>query len=884
MKNRTIIPIIAFILLVQTALALGSLQTLSMQPVRIDLCADNVQYATITAAGIVNKETVQLTGVTANLHITGNSGLYFVTSQSISLGDIPGLSQSSINPSWVVQCASPVEGVYSAYVNYTSANGYTASSIDEAVTILTVFSNAPINANSSVVEGEGTVSTNQEVPIINDNTPTIIVTTNKNSLCKGSLDNDESYADMDFVFYGTEKDHNYTFASPMSDGEHVVYSRCKDFFNNIMSYSVESRFIVDAIAPEITVRSIVNINEDYTYINISTSEDAECRFSEGEDDDFEDMSEFESTSPRIFTAYISDLAEGKHVIFVRCRDNAENSAEKEVNLNVDISPTAKITLSDPTPVKEGLIEVKLVPSKPLRSAPQLSYSFTDSTTFARDIPLTKVGDHYIGTLLIERSDNTRIGVFSFEGYDLNGNRGKEITNGKDFVVDTVKPPKPAAFDISANEDGEIELRWYYEGEKEDSFRIYRSIEPGVSLIDFYDETYLSEYTDDDVENGYLYYYRVIAVDLAGNLGEMSDELSAASSKEGAIHMPKQDIPKYTTLVEYNKSMKDVEKLEIDINWAEANLNEQKAKESAVDDLNLIKKVMDSKSEIAKIKNQFRNIDLSTYTDNDLKDLISRTRSLMQNLQKTTPQKLVVDKRTDFLQSTTESDVDLVIDEVTRGLNYSEKDMKKYRQKNYDIIDEIKVAGIVKTLTIEYLSGDTQSRVIISKEVNYESPDKITDIKIAEVIPKTVAADLSSVDVFTPDYVIIKEDPIIGWNMPELTYDKFSIKYLIMTDDLSESAKNTKTIVIFRPDDQYLPKTSLVTGFSVLIANISPFGVMQTLGIFLGLAIVIGLLMYYLVYIKEVDVKGFYNKGLERLPFKIELKKKGAIAKIGRAHV
>ena len=48
-----------------------------------------------------------------------------------------------------------------------------------------------------------------DYPIISDNTPTIEVNTNKNAICKGSLDVDEAYENMDFIFYGTQKEHDY---------------------------------------------------------------------------------------------------------------------------------------------------------------------------------------------------------------------------------------------------------------------------------------------------------------------------------------------------------------------------------------------------------------------------------------------------------------------------------------------------------------------------------------------------------------------------------------------------------------------------------------------------------------------------------------------------
>ncbi|MBN2421977.1 hypothetical protein JXB41_02010 [Candidatus Woesearchaeota archaeon] len=854
-----------FVLLVPGILAVGTVQTSILQPPEVILCGDYQQYTTITAGGIINKINVTLTSVTATLYFSGSPGLNFVTSQNVNLGDIGPLSSSSINPSWVLQCYTPHQGIYLAYVNYSSANGYTGSSIDEITSLITIHENTELYANGTIIEGTPVSPGEEDIPVISDNTPTIVVTTNKDSICRGSLDHDEAYESMDFVFYGTEKIHNYTFTSPIAEGQHSVYVKCKDSFNNIMQNSVEIRFIIDSKAPGITILTPLSITSEYTNLNVSADEDSECRYSE-EDESFNSMTEFEISEERFFSVLLANLSQGENDYYIICKDIVGNEAEKKINIKVEMQPTCQISLSDSSPVKEGIIKITLIPSKQLRAVPSLSYSFTDTPTFSRQISLVKYDGFYIGYMIMEEYTMPKIGVFSFQGYDLNGVIGTEITEGKNFIVDTIKPEAVTSFDISTDSQGNIKLKWYYEGEKEHHFNIYRSASPGVNYIHLYDSTINDEYTDDNIEEGIEYFYRIAAVDEASNIGILSAEKSITAAKSSYSDIPKEDIPKYETLREYNKTLRELEKIEIDINWAEANLNEEKTKESAVEELNLIKKVMDAKSQISKIKNQYENIDLNAYTDSDLRSQISTTTKLIENLEQTTPHELIVEKKTDYLQSTTESDIDEVVNEITRNLNYSAKQIKQYKEKNYEILDKVKVSSEIKTLTIEYLSGDTDNRIIVRKEVYYESPESLEKIKIVELIPKTIAADLGSVDVRTPDYVIIKEDPIIAWNIDELSYDKFEIKYLILSDDFSESAKNTKTVVLFR-QDLIKPDSSLVTGFSVFFSKVTPFGILQTLGMFVGIALVIGLLLYYLVYVKEIDLKGVYFSTLKNFTSK-----------------
>ena len=135
---RRIIILVIVLFLLPFVIASGSLQTGSLTPIAVNLCGEYAQYATISANNIQNKENTTLSSVNAKLYITGNPGLSFVTPQTINLGDINALSTYSGSPSWTIQCNSPSQGLYTAYVNYSTGNGYKASSFDEAFSVITV--------------------------------------------------------------------------------------------------------------------------------------------------------------------------------------------------------------------------------------------------------------------------------------------------------------------------------------------------------------------------------------------------------------------------------------------------------------------------------------------------------------------------------------------------------------------------------------------------------------------------------------------------------------------------------------------------------------------------------------------------------------------------
>ncbi|MBD3203384.1 hypothetical protein GF327_03760 [Candidatus Woesearchaeota archaeon] len=854
-KNFFLTGIVMFFL-IPVAHSLGSISTSDLTPRNVDLCGENSQYVTISAQEILNLENETLTSVKASLYLNEDAGLSYVTPQTVELGDIYADNYSSVSPSWVLQCLSPNQGIYTAFINYTSANSYFASSIDQANTVITVYAQDDINGNITIIEKDSEPK-QPSTDIISDNTPTVVASTDRDSICRGAVDADKSYDIMDFVFYGTERDHNYTFTNIISEGKHTIYVKCKDLFGKVMENSMEISFQVDSSDPEIIIESPLTISKDYINFHITVSEESECRYSFSEES-FNSKIGFDNREKISFSSLLEDLKKGENPIYVECRDIVGNTGKKNIIVSVERPPSCEIILSDESPVKQGILEVKLIPSKKLREIPDLSYSYTDTEKFTREISLTEHSGYYKGFLIIDNYETPKIGVFEFSGYDLSGNKGTEITNGADFIVDTIKPGGIESINSGTDPENNIVLKWFYEGEGTQNFNIYRSTTPGVTYIDYYDKANIQEYTDENLKSGTEYYYRVCAVDKAGNIGELSKEVSAVAQtglSDEKIHQ--EDPPRLSTLQEFNKTLREIESLKIDIDWAEANLAEQKSQEPAVTDLGLYKNVMGSQEKIKQLKNKFEKTNPLSNSDQELKELIANTEKQLENLRKQTPAKLEIIKKTEYMQPVAKSDIDQAVREVTKGLNFTEKQLKEYREKNYDIREKIRISSLVKTLSIEYLDESGDYRVWVNKNVHYEDPEPVSDIKLVEIIPKTLAGNLGTVNVRTADHVIINEDPVIAWNIDELSYEKFNIKYIVITQDTSESAKNTKTIGLLKFDDMLMQSPSLITGFSTTLTRISPFNIIQTIGVFIGIMLVISLFMYYLAAIKEIDIGGRY---------------------------
>ncbi|OQX53079.1 MAG: hypothetical protein B5M48_04035 [Candidatus Omnitrophica bacterium 4484_213] len=96
------------------------------------------------------------------------------------------------------------------------------------------------------------ISNGKPTGAINDNTPVLEVTTDEKAICKGSIDVDEPYAEMDFTFTADSNgtSHAYEVTTPLTDGDHTPYVKCEDEAGNVNETSYSWTFTVDTTAPE----------------------------------------------------------------------------------------------------------------------------------------------------------------------------------------------------------------------------------------------------------------------------------------------------------------------------------------------------------------------------------------------------------------------------------------------------------------------------------------------------------------------------------------------------------------------------------------------------------------------------------------------------------
>ena len=125
----------------------------------------------------------------------------------------------------------------------------------------------------------------------------------------------------------------------------------------------------------------------------------------------------------------------------------------------------------------------------------------------------------------------------FEVFDVSGNKNILDTDGNDLIVeyrvDRTAPSKVTNLQCKANE-GFVEIAWDNPAEEEKDvkgFKIWRADNSNGIYTLIKDNCSTLNYYDNSVKVGSMYLYKVAAIDLAGNVGELSDEIIVTVNKD-----------------------------------------------------------------------------------------------------------------------------------------------------------------------------------------------------------------------------------------------------------------------------------------------------------------------------------------------------------------
>ncbi len=130
---------------------------------------------------------------------------------------------------------------------------------------------------------------------------------------------------------------------------------------------------------------------------------------------------------------------------------------------------------------------------------------------------------YLGNYKVLPGENVSKAVITGHLKDSTGARADWVDALGTVTFDTIPPPKPRSF-IATGRNTYINLKWDKSGDKElAGYNLYRSDTP-LSGFKQLTNTEFTEYRDKGLVNSHKYFYRVSALDMAGNESELSDTI------------------------------------------------------------------------------------------------------------------------------------------------------------------------------------------------------------------------------------------------------------------------------------------------------------------------------------------------------------------------
>ena len=743
---------------------------------------------------------------------------------------------------------------YNEFFNYSTAGDYSfqifASDNESSVTenyTLTV-ENVPLEV--SIISPTNRIYSKRSLNVS-------VSTTIPASRCEYDL-NDSQYGNLSTV-------NNTSFYSNLNmpgDGKYFIRINCSDQFD-VAGQEIE--FTIDTSTPIITSKSY-SITEYYDVIlNAITDDISTCKY-DTSNKNFESMQYyFDVTNSLQHTTKIASVADGVYDYYIRCKNNLNNTMNysEVISVIVNQKPSAIITIDGDSPLKSGTYQVTVKTSKPVINSPVLFYTFNNDNT-QRTISLTGSFTDWSGYMILDETTPNKVGTFHFSGTDFFGITGTLITSGELFLVDTLKPSAVSSAEAKGLDDGNIELRWYYGDDDATKFRIYKSTSENVNYVDYYATVDKStdvtqDYIDTSVDSGVTYYYKISALDRAGNEGPLSDIVSAMAAADSAHNtdsVPVQEKKLSTELgpkvddaiLEIQKMLMDVQSRKNDVDKITDNsqlkvISYFKLSDkinSAVDGLNGII------SEMTDLKNQ-------DFTSSELDVRLNKLRLDAIKYESVVVEDIQIDQATNFEQITQESDVEDAISSVLENTNISKDLLENYSLANKRLQDSLTIKAESMGFRIKFMGKDDYDKyTIIKKSIMSSSP--LSDVVLIESIPKDVEKKASNIvfDLLNQKYpVILKEDPILKWSYDNLSSTDI---YYQVNDMVDISAiKNTRTVILQKPNfkftdtiDTKLSKDAKLTGFIPFeTVNISKLSFIQWL-IIIGTGLIICLSVYYVV--------------------------------------
>ena len=700
-----------------------------------------------------------------------------------------------------------------------------------------------------------TITETQPQGKINYNLVELKAVTNENSTCKYD-EVDVSYDSMYYALSGTGLSH--TTLRSLSNGEHLFYVRCKDQENNI-GQSQTISFTIDTLPPTISgITPTGTVNKEEATLRFNTNEIATCKWGINNEEYDNLDNQFQTTGATIHEQPLY-LAQGINTYYLSCKDQIGNKNPTIVlNIELNLPPSATIKISkedDYKVLRYGTYEISLLASESLSQTPTLKLIYNNKII---NIPLEGSSKSWGGYLIIPENAGEHIGEFSYLGTDNKGTTGTEITSGKLAIIDTIPPAKPDSLRL-ANENNKIKLSWAYEGEDTDHFNIYRSTTGNTGKSNLKTTTQETTYQDADVTNKIGYFYRISAVDEAGNEGELSEEEFIMTEYQNTTTQFLQD-PTLLAIIntKISQTEKTVQNLEVKITELEETTDQDLLQ--IINEQKLVNQLEETKNKIQNLIGELKTYRETKITKDELDAKIRIIDTKIEEYKKDIIKEVKVRSKVQNEQVLEENILQEAINEYLKNKALTEEQKEEYDTRTKTLQKEIRVLQELISYEIEYEYKESQ-RIISIKETILSSKD-LSGILLQEYIPKEVLKISDITFIIQPDNI---NSLGVVWLLKDL--ENTEVSYTTINEKTLNQLQAIRTILLY-DIDEFLSKiseeaniTNKVTGETISEKK-QGFSLTKHLLMPLGILVIIVLLIYYFVFLKTENM--YENEIVTRL--------------------
>lgn len=612
----------------------------------------------------------------------------------------------------------------------------------------------------------------------------------------------------------------------------------------VINYSIDFTGAVQTVSYNFDTSSTNDLT--YAYPNLikdnslmlqiyTTGSNEICKYSEQSGKDFNQLeNNFDLNYQTLHRILFDDLDDGVYNYYIKCQNGNNISKQLGFTFNILNPVEAKISLSKNTPISAGVLKINLETTKTLSQKPLLSYSL-DGGSYSQ-IPLSGGGNEWEAYIIIPSTVGEAVGSFKFKGIDMDGNVGEDIYEGEIFLVDTIMPSTVSSL-IAIGQTGKVKLEWRFD-EEVDHYNIYKANYQGVDYSDYYQKTESKSFVDNNVEKGKTYYYKINAVDKAGNEGDLSYEVWATAliNDQSEVKESENQIP--TGLP--SELLGRVDAFIYEIDSVKDDLTEIRNKYSSNSVQNEVMKMLklgaefdNSESELENLESEVSNYKQQNIDRVELVKKIDNSKLKLNIIKKKIPESITILEERSFDKKPGEEGIKQLLMSINNG-QLLDSDSQKI-EKSLDYID--RYAFTVKTkaynLKISYLDGDNREIALIKEEMSINTEDE--NVTFVENVPKEIAEKSADINIKNNNYEILKDDPVISFSSD----NKEIIYYVEKNIDLNK-VKDIGTFLIYNGESE---NNNVVTGFFAF-NSVKPG---EYTGLILLTIAVLGLFMYFIFF-------------------------------------